>query len=63
MRTHVWQKSSYCQEGEACVHVVATAETVHLTESSDVSRAILSATPDAFAALLHALKSSAPATL
>jgi len=63
MPTDNWQKSSYCQEGDACVHVAATAETVHLTESSDVTRAILSATPDAFAALLHALKSSAPTTL
>ncbi|NGO13986.1 DUF397 domain-containing protein [Streptomyces sp. HC44] len=25
MPTHDWQKSSYCQEGDACVHVAATA--------------------------------------
>ncbi|MFC7264026.1 DUF397 domain-containing protein [Streptomyces lutosisoli] len=56
MRTPEWQKSSYCQEGEACVHVAATAETVHLTESADPAGVILSAGSDAFAALLHALK-------
>ncbi|WP_327429541.1 DUF397 domain-containing protein [Streptomyces sp. NBC_01236] len=56
MPTHDWQKSSYCQEGDACVHVAATAETVHLTESGDPAGVILSADPDAFTALLHALK-------
>ncbi|MFD4525435.1 DUF397 domain-containing protein [Streptomyces sp. NPDC058470] len=56
MSTHDWQKSSYCQEGDACVHVAATAETVHLTESSDLTRAILSTHPDTFATLLRALK-------
>ncbi|MEV7341533.1 DUF397 domain-containing protein [Streptomyces sp. NPDC093544] len=56
MSTHDWQKSSYCQEGDACLHVAATAETVHLTESSDSTGVILSAQPDAFAALLRALK-------
>ncbi|WRZ92316.1 DUF397 domain-containing protein [Streptomyces sp. NBC_01007] len=55
-----WQKSSHCQEGDACLHVAAvtTAETVHLTESGDPTRAILSTTPAAFGALLRALKSN-----
>lgn len=58
MRTHEWQKSSYCQEGEACLHVAVstTAETVHLTESADPAQAILSAAPTAFYALLRTLK-------
>ncbi|MGW2785022.1 DUF397 domain-containing protein [Streptomyces populi] len=54
-----WQKSSHCQEGEACLHVAAsgaTAETVHLTESADPARSILSTTPAAFGALLRVLK-------
>lgn len=51
MDTHEWQKSSYCQEGEACLHVAVSgvAETVHLTESGDPAHSILSATPAASA--------------
>ncbi|MFD7135715.1 DUF397 domain-containing protein [Streptomyces sp. NPDC059894] len=26
MTTSVWRKSSYCAQGEACVHVAATAQ-------------------------------------
>jgi len=55
-----WQKSSYCSEGASCVHVATTAETIHLTESSDLTRAILTATPAAFDALLTALKEETP---
>jgi hypothetical protein len=51
-----WQKSSYCSEGASCVHVAATAETIHLTESSDPTEAILETTPSALSALLHTLK-------
>ncbi|MDX3528626.1 DUF397 domain-containing protein [Streptomyces sp. ID05-39B] len=29
-----WQKSSYCQEGDACVHISASPATIHLTESA-----------------------------
>jgi hypothetical protein len=61
MSTTTWQKSSYCGEGEACVHVATTAaETIHLTESGDPARAILTATPAAFDALLGALKKESP---
>ncbi|WP_371598349.1 DUF397 domain-containing protein [Streptomyces sp. NBC_00564] len=56
MPAYTWQKSSYCAQGESCVHVAATAETVHLTESGDPTRAILSAAPETFATLLRALK-------
>ena len=51
-----WQKSSYCSEGASCVYVTATPETIHITESSDATGAILTATPTAFGALLAALK-------
>ncbi|MDT9693248.1 DUF397 domain-containing protein [Streptomyces sp. P9(2023)] len=52
-----WQKSSYCSEGDACVHV-ATAPDGHirLTESADPTGSILTVTPDRFRALLDALK-------
>ncbi|MFG2653162.1 DUF397 domain-containing protein [Streptomyces sp. NPDC048436] len=57
MLAHSWQKSSYCQEGDACVHVAASPTgTVHLTESADPTGAILTAQPAAFAALLRTLK-------
>ncbi|MET7981381.1 DUF397 domain-containing protein [Streptomyces sp. NPDC005281] len=58
MSAHDWQKSSYCQEGDACLHVAVstTAETVHLTESGDPAHSILSTTPATFGALLQALK-------
>ncbi|MFC4508318.1 MULTISPECIES: DUF397 domain-containing protein [Streptomyces] len=59
MPTPTWQKSSYCQEGEACVHISAApasiARTIHLTESADPSEAVLTTTPAAFAALLQTL--------
>ncbi|MFI6039805.1 DUF397 domain-containing protein [Streptomyces sp. NPDC051315] len=51
-----WQKSSYCAQGNSCVHVAATPHHVHLTESSDPTAAILTAAPAAFAALLTTLK-------
>ncbi|WP_274560181.1 DUF397 domain-containing protein [Streptomyces spiramyceticus] len=54
-----WQKSSHCAQGDSCVHVSAAARTIKLTESSDASGAILSATPTTWAALLHALKENA----
>ncbi|MFE0135305.1 DUF397 domain-containing protein [Streptomyces sp. NPDC059037] len=54
-----WQKSSYCGEGESCVHVAAgpTGTDVHLTESADPTEAILTARPAAFAALIRTLNS------
>ncbi|MFI7410360.1 DUF397 domain-containing protein [Streptomyces sp. NPDC049627] len=56
MTTTPWQKSSYCGEGESCVHVASATETIRLTESSDPTGAILKATPAAFSALLTTLK-------
>lgn len=63
MSPHVWQKSSYCQEGDACVHISSLSPapsptTVHLTESADPSRAVLTTTPIAFGALIDVLKAA-----
>ncbi|MFH8242969.1 DUF397 domain-containing protein [Streptomyces sp. NPDC018321] len=58
MPTVDWQKSSYCGEGEACVHVATTPGAVHLTESSDPTDSILTLTPTTFGALLTALKAN-----
>jgi hypothetical protein len=51
-----WQKSSYCAQGDSCVHVATAAEAVHLMESADPTGAILTTAPAPFSALLHALK-------
>lgn len=51
-----WQKSSYCAQGNSCVHVAAHDNTVNVTESSDPSGAILRTTPTAWAALLRSVK-------
>ncbi|WP_217243113.1 DUF397 domain-containing protein [Streptomyces sp. AC555_RSS877] len=59
MPTPLWQKSSYCQEGEACVHISAPSPTtVHVTESADPAQAVLTADPVAFGALLGMLKAA-----
>jgi hypothetical protein len=58
MTRRTWRKSSYCQEGEACVHISTTADAVHLTDN-DPPRAILTVSPVAFTALIDLLKSSA----
>ncbi|MEV0124993.1 DUF397 domain-containing protein [Streptomyces sp. NPDC050703] len=54
MTTPTWQKSSYCAQGDSCVHVAISAEAdrILLTESAAPRESILTATPDAFAALL-----------
>ncbi|KUL24503.1 DUF397 domain-containing protein [Streptomyces regalis] len=56
MHERTWQKSSFCGEGDSCVHVATATETIHLAESSDPTGAILTATPAAFEALLSTLK-------
>ncbi|GGY94493.1 DUF397 domain-containing protein [Streptomyces poonensis] len=61
MHTLDWRKSSYCQTGDACVHIATTPDTIHLTESADPTQTILSAAPTAFGALLRALKQNSPA--
>ncbi|WP_406170984.1 DUF397 domain-containing protein [Streptomyces sp. NBC_00996] len=59
MSPFTWQKSSYCPEGNSCVHIGATPQTIHLTESGDPTGSILTATPAAFDALVHVLKENA----
>ncbi|MEU9186525.1 DUF397 domain-containing protein [Streptomyces sp. NPDC048484] len=59
MPSITWQKSSYCAQGEACLHVATTTvakTTIRLTESGDPSGAILGASPGAFGSLLLMLK-------
>ncbi|WP_406421140.1 DUF397 domain-containing protein [Streptomyces sp. NBC_00842] len=56
MAASTWQRSSYCAQGEACVHVAAHDNTVNVTESSDPTGAILRTTPTAWAALLRSVK-------
>ncbi|MER5379474.1 DUF397 domain-containing protein [Streptomyces sp. NBC_00647] len=58
MPTPTWQKSSYCGEGEACLHLAGerASGAIHLTESGDPSGAILTAAPAAFRSLLRTLK-------
>ena len=56
MSASTWQKSSYCAQGEACIHVAAYDDTVSLTESSDPTGAILHTTPAAWAALIRTIK-------
>ncbi|HWU12341.1 MAG TPA: DUF397 domain-containing protein [Streptomyces sp.] len=51
-----WQKSSYCAQGEACIHVAADQDSVALTESSDPGGAILRTSPSAWAALIRTVK-------
>ncbi|NEC90919.1 DUF397 domain-containing protein [Streptomyces sp. SID12501] len=54
-----WQKSSYCAQGNSCIHIATTPtapRTIHLTESGDPTGAILTTTPAAFHTLLTTLK-------
>jgi hypothetical protein len=54
-----WQKSSYCPEGNSCVHVAAVdpAGVVLVTESGDPAGTVVAAPGAAFGALLRTLKS------
>ncbi|MFI5771347.1 DUF397 domain-containing protein [Streptomyces sp. NPDC051658] len=52
-----WQKSSYCAQGDSCVHVATdVGGGVKLTESSDPTEAILRTTPGVWAALVRTVK-------
>ncbi|MGW5868093.1 DUF397 domain-containing protein [Streptomyces sp. NPDC055239] len=51
-----WQKSSYCQEASACVHVATTPDgTVHLRES-DTPETILTTDPRQLRALISHIR-------
>ncbi|MEU0149047.1 DUF397 domain-containing protein [Streptomyces sp. NPDC006288] len=58
MSALAWQKSSYCAQGNSCVHVAADQGSVALTESGDPGGAILRTTPAALAALIRTVKES-----
>ncbi|MEV7735009.1 DUF397 domain-containing protein [Streptomyces sp. NPDC088921] len=54
MITDRWQKSSYCQEGDACVHISTDLTKVHITDS-DAAQTVVTVSHGAFAALLKSL--------
>ncbi|MFE9728082.1 DUF397 domain-containing protein [Streptomyces sp. NPDC005794] len=56
MTTPDWQKSSYCAQGNSCIHIAADQGSVALTESGDPSGAILRTSPHALAALIRTVK-------
>ncbi|MER5499002.1 MULTISPECIES: DUF397 domain-containing protein [unclassified Streptomyces] len=61
MSSPAWQKSSYCAQGNSCIHVAAPAPgAVGLTESGDPAGTVLRTTPAAWAALVRALKEGLP---
>ncbi|MFF0082387.1 DUF397 domain-containing protein [Streptomyces canus] len=53
MITDRWQKSSYCQEGDACVRISADSDKIHT--GSDAARTVVTVSRDAFTALLKSL--------
>ncbi|WP_329135703.1 DUF397 domain-containing protein [Streptomyces sp. NBC_00670] len=58
--TSAWQKSSYCAQGNSCVHVAADpAGAILVTESGDPAGTVLTTPRPAFHTLLRALKSEA----
>ncbi|MCG7210585.1 DUF397 domain-containing protein [Streptomyces arenae] len=57
MSPHRWQKSSYCQEGDACVHISAGPALVRIADA-DPPRSVLTVGAKAFGGLLDMVKSS-----
>lgn len=60
MSTRRWRKSSYCQEGEACVHISTTPDSPTTVQIADAAppRNVLKVGATAFAALLDLVKSA-----
>ncbi len=57
MSQRTWRKSSRCQEGDACVHISVTAETVLLADSAaPAPSSVLSTGHAAFTHLIRMLK-------
>ncbi|MEU5042247.1 DUF397 domain-containing protein [Streptomyces griseorubiginosus] len=54
MTTNAWRKSSYCQEGDACVHISTDPDRVHITDS-DAALTIVTVSRAAFDALVKSL--------
>ncbi|KUN60309.1 toxin-antitoxin system, toxin component [Streptomyces griseorubiginosus] len=52
--TDSWQKSSHCQEGDACVHISTGPDQVHITDSP-AAQTIVTVSRAAFDALLKSL--------
>lgn len=61
MPSHRWRKSSYCQEGEACVHISVSPDSVHITDRPDPPQVILTTSHAAFRALLSYARSATTA--
>ncbi|MFJ9559961.1 DUF397 domain-containing protein [Streptomyces fuscichromogenes] len=59
MTPHRWQKSSYCQEGDACVHISTSPDSPTTVRIADAAppRNVLTVGAEAFGALLGLLKS------
>ncbi|MER5226073.1 DUF397 domain-containing protein [Streptomyces flaveus] len=55
MTAYAWQKSSYCAQGESCVHVAATAQKSSYSQEGDACVHI-SATPQT----IHLTESADP---
>ncbi|WP_405820386.1 DUF397 domain-containing protein [Streptomyces sp. NBC_01390] len=57
MPQYIWRKSSRCQEGDACIHISVTGETILLAESGTPDpSAIIAVGHDPFAAFIRMLK-------
>lgn len=54
-----WQKSSYSQEGSACLYVAATAPHTIAVRESDEPDVILTTTPVTFGTFIRAAKGGA----
>lgn len=54
-----WLKSSYCAQGDSCVHVAGDNDTVRLTESGDRTGAVLRTDPTTWTTFLRTVKESA----
>ncbi|MFD5541755.1 DUF397 domain-containing protein [Streptomyces sp. NPDC127079] len=57
MPTPPWRKSSYCQEGEACVHISSAPTLVRIADD-DPPRNVLAVGVKAFGGLLAMVKTS-----
>ncbi|MBL1115014.1 DUF397 domain-containing protein [Streptomyces sp. 4503] len=59
MATHDWQKSSYSQEGSACLYIAAPAAHTIALRESDEPDVILTTTPATLGTFIRAAKGGA----
>ncbi|MFI5621018.1 DUF397 domain-containing protein [Streptomyces sp. NPDC051567] len=53
----LWQKSSFCGEGDACVYVAAAPGTlVRVADRADPAHLVLATTHAAWSAFVHSVK-------